>query len=516
MLERIEKRRRELISQLHSDTKEANGQFMTPAVIARFMADMFDPPCLDDIRLLDPGAGSGALVFAFLEMLIQRGRIPTSVEVVAYEIDNLLAERLRANLEMAAEEFRSIDWHLEFALREEDFISSAANLINPNLMQGSADFSPFTHVIMNPPYRKLPASSNHRSLLDSVGFRVSNLYSAFMALSVALLADGGEIVAITPRSFCNGPYFRPFRKYLLGKCSFKRIHIFESRESAFNEDEVLQENIISHLQKKAPQERVEVSSSHGRSFAGKSGRSVPYSQIVDSYDPDAIIRIPANTFDDFVLERMSVFSDRLHTLGLEVSTGPVVDFRVSDFIRDSLTPGCVPLIYPSHIQDQVVHWPLHNARKPNAIHVNDSTRRWLLPNECFALVKRFSSKEETRRLYAACYLPVKDFEMVGFENHLNVIHSGQSGIDPILAKGLVSYLSSTIIDKFFRQFSGHTQVNASDLRSIPIPPIGIIRELADFHDGVSVDSQAVDDYLESMFRSNFEISSPNPVLLASR
>jgi adenine-specific DNA-methyltransferase len=38
-----------------------------------------------------------------------------------------------------------------------------------------------------------------------------------------------------------------------------------------------------------------------------------------------------------------------------------------------------------------------------------------------------------------------------------------------LAKGLAAVLNSTLADQYFRQFSGHTQVNAADLRSLRYP-----------------------------------------------
>jgi adenine-specific DNA-methyltransferase len=38
-----------------------------------------------------------------------------------------------------------------------------------------------------------------------------------------------------------------------------------------------------------------------------------------------------------------------------------------------------------------------------------------------------------------------------------------------LAKGLAAYLNSTLVDAYFRQFNGHTQVNATDLRNIRYP-----------------------------------------------
>ena len=38
-------------------------------------------------------------------------------------------------------------------------------------------------------------------------------------------------------------------------------------------------------------------------------------------------------------------------------------------------------------------------------------------------------------------------------------------------KGLAVYLNSTLVDLYFRQFSGHTQVNATDLRMLRYPDL---------------------------------------------
>jgi adenine-specific DNA-methyltransferase len=98
-----------------------------------------------------------------------------------------------------------------------------------------------------------------------------------------------------------------------------------------------------------------------------------------------------------------------------------------------------------------------------------------VPPGAYVLVKRFSAKEEKRRLCAAvCHpdcLPPSD---LGFENHLNYYHQDGRGMPPLLAKGLAAYLNSTLVDSYFRQFSGNTQVNASDLRAIPYPDHGTL------------------------------------------
>ena len=109
------------------------------------------------------------------------------------------------------------------------------------------------------------------------------------------------------------------------------------------------------------------------------------------------------------------------------------------------------------------------------------------------LVKRFTAKEERRRVSAAVFGPscVKATR-VGFENHLNYFHTRRNGIDESLARGLAVFLNSTLVDEFFRQFSGHTQVNASDLRNLPYPSQGELKQLGrscrDMGDQAALDS----------------------------
>jgi adenine-specific DNA-methyltransferase len=88
----------------------------------------------------------------------------------------------------------------------------------------------------------------------------------------------------------------------------------------------------------------------------------------------------------------------------------------------------------------------------------------------YLLTKRFTSKEERRRLVACLFDPDSvEAGWLGFENHLNYFHANGRGLDRNLAVGLFAFLNSTVVDQYFRCFSGHTQVNASDLRKLPYP-----------------------------------------------
>lgn len=95
---------------------------------------------------------------------------------------------------------------------------------------------------------------------------------------------------------------------------------------------------------------------------------------------------------------------------------------------------------------------------------------WLLPVDRFVLIKRFSAKEEKRRLVSGVLEP-GDFPdgLVGIENHVNFFHHKRAGLAQRFARGLSRFLNSTVADRYFRQFNGHTQVNATDLRGFRYP-----------------------------------------------
>ena len=455
------------------------GQFMTPTPIARFMASLFSD-LTGDIRLLDPGAGVGSLTAAIVERVITDTKKPRSVALVAYEVEPVLTDYLRTTLNEAVDLCQQVQIKASSALYEEDFIFSQTWRQQQNIFLPMVKDDGFSHVIMNPPYRKIHSASPHRALLSKAGIETSNLYTGFMYLAAQRLRDGGEMVAIVPRSFCNGTYFKPFRKKFFTMMGLRHIHIFEKRDSAFKNDEVLQENIILHAVKGEKPSKVTITKSNGGNFhIGTDGycvaedmtqRIVPYESVIRNHDPDYFVHIAVNDHEQWIEDCLSQFTATLADIGVDVSTGPVVDFRLKDDLRAQPEKGAAPLLYAAHFQNGTLVWP-KVMKKPNAIRVSPESQKWLWENKgYFVVTKRFTSKEERRRIVASVYTSDLPGEMVGFENHLNIFHVKQSGISPELARGLALYLNSGLVDRYFRQFNGHTQVNATDLRALNYPP----------------------------------------------
>ena len=429
---------------------------MTPGSVAGFMAGLFGHSFPETVRLLDAGAGKGALTTAFIAHWRQCHPIGR-LEAYAYEFDAMLLDELRANLAAAS----SSD-AIEANVLEGDFIERAATMIR--LGRGKR----FSHAILNPPYKKINSASAHRGFLRAAGLETVNLYSGFVGLTVELMEDGGNIVAIIPRSFCNGPYYQPFRHFMLERAAVRHIHLFDARNKAFKDDGVLQENIIIRLERGGRQGAVTVSTSTDDTFSDYFEQEHPFENIVFPDDAGRFIHIP--TGDDAELLKIKAIRFRLDELGLSVSTGPVVDFRMKDDLRADPEPGTVPLLYPGHFAGDRFEWPKPGFKKPNAIRHTRDTTKWLFPSGFYTVVRRFSSKEERRRIVANVVDPADlQASMIGFENHLNVIHAHRQPLSESIARGIAVYLNATLVDQYFRRFNGHTQVNATDLRMMRYP-----------------------------------------------
>jgi adenine-specific DNA-methyltransferase len=421
------------------------------------------------VNLLDAGAGVGTLIAAYVDQVCKWKRKPQTITITAYEIEPVLARYLRLTLRKCSSICNDIGIRMEYKVRQEDFLTAAVNALRISETT-HANESRFNCAILNPPYRKFPRNSAAWRALQAVGIETTNLYAAFMWLTFNLLESNGELVAITPRSFSNGLYFRKFRTALLRSMSLKRIHLFDSRDKVFQEDNVLQESVILHAIKSRRRAETVITCSVEPQNRDITSYKLDPEQLVYPEDLNAFIHIIPDEDSYLIDHKIRNLRASLEDLNLSVSTGRVVDFRVKHLLRKKPGPSTFPLIYPAHFSYGFVSWPNGNTRKPNALVEKPKTHKLVVPAGYYVLVKRFSAKEEERRVVAAVYDPGRlATGLICFENHINYYHANGHGLTRDLAKGLAAFLNSTLVDQYFRQFNGHTQVNATDLRSLKYP-----------------------------------------------
>jgi len=456
--------------------RKSHGLYLTPPVVATFMAGMI--PQRETMRLLDPAAGAGVLLCAVIEAMAGLDSPPRKVEIVAYEIDQALAEHLQAVLDYLALWAEKRNIRITAEVRCEDFILAQASALD--------DSAPgrFDAVIANPPYFKIAKSDPRAVAARTVVHGQPNIYGLFMAVAAALLTSGGELVFITPRSFASGPYFQRFRERFFSQMRPIRTHIFDSRCDAFGRDEILQENIILHALRddgwnsRPVGHGVTISSSAGAADLADSDEwQTELAEVIDPDELAGVFRLPISPEDDETLRQVDSWRDSLRGLGLEISTGPVVPFRATEHLAGKANGVTVPLLWMNHVRPMEIRWPIQ-TRKPEWINNKPASRKLLVPTSNYVLLRRFSAKEERRRLIAAPLLAAQlDGELIGLENHLNYIYRPGGSLTEDEAFGLAALYNSALLDGYFRCLNGNTQVGAIELRKMPLPPLAAIQAL---------------------------------------
>lgn len=384
-----------------------HGLFLTPIPVAEFMAKRIKTHGRE-LRILDPAAGAGVLCCAAAEALASRNRTPHAVELVAHEVDEDLIAPLRAVLDCLADWCRARGVAATARVEAADFILAHAGALQsrgetPFFRTESDDFD---IVISNPPYFKIGKADPRAVAASAVVHGQPNIYALFMAVGAALLRADGDFVFITPRSFASGPYFRRPRTVFFDMIQPTEIHVFGSRREAFVRDEVLQENVILagiRGNRESPaidDSPLVISSSLGvGDIAEAVRREVPANRILESENRG--LRLPVRDENDEALALVGSWPSNLCDLGLNVSTGPVVPFRAAELIgREGEAPSShASLLWMNHVRALRTTWPL-NRHKPEHIR-RSGAGPLLLPNRNYVLLRRFSAKEEPRRLTAA-------------------------------------------------------------------------------------------------------------------
>lgn len=439
----------------NKENKEKFAQYFTPLEVANYMASFFNATKKKKIKMLDPGAGTGNLTLAFINKIVNWKTKPKSVHVDLLEIDTKFVKQLKETLEECKAICIENKIELTFNIINSDFIKDAQEKLKKEEL--------YEYIIMNPPYRKLEAYNEHDLLLKQMNITVPNYYAAFLSLGKALLVKNGQMVSITPRSFCNGSYFKNFRFNLLETCSLNNLHLFEKRTDIFYDD-VLQETVIMKVVKEGKQAKVDLSTSIDNKLSNILVSEKKYEEIVFPTDKLKVIRIIPEV-DKEIENRMKSLNFGLEDLGLNISTGPVVDFRNRDALRSERVENSFHMVYSHNIRHMNIEFNVTN-NKPGYIVSTNKCANYLRVSGLYVLVNRMSSKEEPSRIKAAIFDGRKyPGEKVGFDNKISYFHMKKNEISDVnLATGLWIYLNSDFVDFYFRTFSGNTQINATDLK----------------------------------------------------
>lgn len=429
--------------------RKAYGQFFTTELTARFMSELFIIDLnLPTIRILDAGAGTGVLSAAIVERIFNMG-YNGNISLVCYENDEKVLPVLRQNL-IAMKEEQNFD----FEIRTDNYLTTPSRE------------EEFDYIIGNPPYKKIGKDEAEAKALPHVCHGAPNLYFLFWAKAIETLRDNQELVYIIPRSWTSGAYFAKFREYLFSHCVITHLHLFASRDKVFGGESVLQETIIVKVKKTTERPHtVRITSSSTSEFADVREFQAPYNVVVAN---NQYVFLVTDEQESTTLNRLSHLDGTLSSIEHPMKTGIIVDFRTREVLRDMPSEDTFPLFYSQHIRNGRVEWPVGKEDE----YISTDRAGFLQENTNYLLVKRFTAKEERRRLQCGIYLQSDhpEFAHISTQNKVNFIKCET----PEFAYGLYVLMNSTIYDTYYRILNGSTQVNSTEINNMPVPDAATI------------------------------------------
>jgi adenine-specific DNA-methyltransferase len=452
-----------LISQ-PNEKRKALGQYYTGSIVATYMASLVEPTQKKNLTLLDAGAGTGILTACTALHVLEGGC--KSLHSVLYELDDEVLPSLEQTLRIISNVFKTKKASFTYEIRCADFVLARPDKIHSE--------EPFDIAVINPPYFKYSATSSpYAKSASDLYHGDPNIYASFVAIAMASISQKGQLIAITPRSFTNGLYFKGFREYLLTHSSLNLIHIFKHRDKVFKnkESSVLQENIICRYAKGGVSESINIRSSNCDDSIKHAEEAIyPTDLIIDPSNDQRLIRIPETPEDANILRAAETLESTFESSGYFISTGRVVEHRSREFITDdNKSKNSVPLYRPHNITPLLASWSGEHKKDVSFV-LNDGYEKHVIKNNNHVLLKRFSSKDEKRRLVATIHLSsMGNNELIGFGNKTNYLGVIGEVLDNVEAYGLAAIFNSSFMDKYFRCISGNTQVNATEIRVMKFP-----------------------------------------------
>ena len=474
-LEYVSRKTEEFLDNMPKKVRKKKGQFFTSIETAVFMAEMFDfTYCGEEVSVLDPGAGTGILTVAFVDRLLKE-KAGICVRITCYETDSEVLPVLENNLEFLEKLYSN---RVNYRIIEDDYILSQSNDFQENLL-AKTNPEKYDYVIGNPPYLRVMRDDPSAIAMPKVVHGAPNLYFLFASMSLFNLKNDAQMVYIIPRSWTSGAYFKAFREFFLTVGKIESIHLFVSRDKVFNAEQVLQETMIIKVKKTSekPKNVLITSSDSSADFENVTKLRVPYDAVVSG--EELYVYLPTSEADINVIKKINMYHTTMPEEGLKMKTGIVVDFRQWEELRKEPGENTLPLFYSQHIRDGRVN---HQPSGKEYDWIVDEKPGLIQKNKNYVFIKRFTSKEERRRLQCGVYSPsdFQEYKYIGTQNKINFVDKVDGGeMDTQTTYGIYALLNSTLFDMYYRILNGSTQVNSTEINSMPIPPVDLIKEIGE-------------------------------------
>ena len=147
-------------------------------------------------------------------------------------------------------------------------------------------------------------------------------------------------------------------------------------------------------------------------------------------------------------------------------------------IFDSPIEGTLPIIRHNVIKNGTIAFP---ERGMKGQYIAPLKKALMQKNRNMIIIKRIPAKSDERFVNSAIYLAAQlpHYKYISTHNKVNFIDmkNKNTEICPRLAFGLFALLNSTVYDRYISIVSKSKQINAKEMKDLPLPPRHVIENI---------------------------------------
>ena len=454
------------------------GRLFTKKNTARLMADAIRlDPEKSAYTVLDPGAGTGILSGALVEHICKNAPWCKQIFLTCYEDDPDFLPMLEDNLERIRKKCRhDYDVRLFITVYHENYLVDFKSHYTVTYFDTVED--KFDIIICNPPIDLIEKNSEEARTVGGVTMLKVNAAFLFAKVAAEHLEKNGQLVIMLPTTFASASSLSVIRSELFASRSVRRIHLFIGKQKNAKRAIPLKKSIILSIENNEEHRDIIISTSTDDGSEAKTTTlpTLPYEFVVSK--EDASLTLPKSIEETRIVKYIGAFPENLTTIGLKISTGLIIDSKCDGIIYDKEVPGTIPLIRPGAMVNGGVRFPSPSVKRQYIMPVSAALFQ---KNKNMIIIKRVPAKSDERFINSAIYFagqrPANQY--ISTHNKINFIDmkDPKEEMNARLAFGLYALLNSTIYDRYMSIVSKSKQINAKEMRSLPLPPKNLIENL---------------------------------------
>ncbi len=441
------------------------GRLFTKKAEAGFMMSLASVPEKEEIRVLDPGAGTGILSAAAVELCAKRGGV-SRILLTAYETDPVFLPMLRDNLER----IRKKCWH-DYKIRLVSDVIEENYLLAPAPAHEGYDL-----VLANPPRELLLAASPEVRANRRICSGDTDAAYLFAARAVSELSEDGVAVFLLPLVFASSAYLEKLRRRIFDTAKLTGIHLFLKKSTSDRLLDEAKKNMILAVRRTAEApELVKTTTSYGESETVENLMHIDYPTVVRGGGQSLLLL--KSPEEAKILALVSRFPATLSSLGLRMRTGLTLESRYKELLREKPEKNTVPLIHPNSIRLGQVVFPHPGVKNQ---YILNTERSILQRNKNMLFIKRVPAKSDKKALFCGAYLAsqLPRDAVITTHNKLNYIdYADGREMDFNMVFGLFVVLNSSLYGKYYAIVSKSKQINATEFADLPLPSTAALRAM---------------------------------------